>query len=102
MTLCQLTRLPPNVAGRQRVVDSDICWIFGIFLSYFAELQALAKQSRELSILIKYSESSFFRRQTAEEREQERQAATKYFLSMQIQGSMAAAAAAGLAINTQL
>ena len=35
MTLCQLTRLPPNVAGRQRVVDSDICWIFGIFLSYY-------------------------------------------------------------------
>ena len=35
MTLCQLTRLPPNVAGRQRVVDSDICWIFGIFLSYW-------------------------------------------------------------------
>ena len=34
MTLFQLTRLPPNVAGRQRVVDSDICWIFGIFLSY--------------------------------------------------------------------
>ena len=34
MTLFQLTRLPPNVAGRQRVLDSDICWIFGIFLSY--------------------------------------------------------------------
>ena len=34
MTLCQLTRLPPNVAGRQRVLDSNICWIFGIFLSY--------------------------------------------------------------------
>ena len=34
MTLSQLTRLPPNVAGRQRVVDGDICWIFGIFLSY--------------------------------------------------------------------
>ena len=33
MSLCQLTCLPPNVAGRQRIVDSDICWIFGIFLS---------------------------------------------------------------------
>ena len=33
--------------------------------------------------------SLLFRRQTAEEREQERQAATKYFLSMQL-GSMAA------------
>ena len=28
------------------------------------------------------------RRQTAEEREQERQAATKYFLSMQLQGNL--------------
>ena len=35
-----------------------------------------------------------FRRQTAEEREQERQAATKYFLSMQFGAAAAAAAAA--------
>ena len=55
----------------------------------------------------------FFRRQTAEEREQERQAATKYFLSMQL-GSLgspngssaplppaaAAAAAAAAASNS--
>ena len=35
-----------------------------------------------------------FRRQTAEEREQERQAATKYFLSMQFGAAAAAAASA--------
>ena len=43
--------------------------------------------------------SQCFRRQTAEEREQERQAATKYFLSMQM-GSMAAAAAAAAVTTT--
>ena len=31
MTLFQLTRLPPNVAGRQHIVEGDICWIFGVF-----------------------------------------------------------------------
>ena len=36
MTLFKLTQLPPNVAGRQRVVESDISWIFGIFLRYSA------------------------------------------------------------------
>ena len=32
----QLTRLPQNVAGRQRGVESDISWIFGIFFALFA------------------------------------------------------------------
>ena len=31
MTLFELMRLPPNVAGRQRIVEGDICWIFGVF-----------------------------------------------------------------------
>ena len=35
MTLFQLTRLPQNVAGRQRVVESEICLIFGIVLRYY-------------------------------------------------------------------
>ena len=35
-----------------------------------------------------YLNLDVFRRQTAEEREQERQAATKYFLSMQLQGNL--------------
>ena len=34
MTLFQLKRLPQNVAGRQRIVVSDICWFFGNFLRY--------------------------------------------------------------------
>ena len=34
MTLFQLTRLAQNVAGSQRIVDSDICWIFGFFELY--------------------------------------------------------------------
>ena len=39
MSLFRLTRLPPNVAGRQRIVDSDICWIFGVFLSYWKKIK---------------------------------------------------------------
>ena len=36
MTLFKLTRLPQNVAGRQRVFESDISWIFGNFFALFA------------------------------------------------------------------
>ena len=54
--------------------------------------RGVRKESLEL-FLVAYDEGSvlkmfdYSRRQTAEEREQERQAATKYFLSMQLQQS---------------
>ena len=59
MTLFQLTRLPPNVAGRQRIVEGDICWVFGIFLSYLInDLYFAVLRSRFLEEVKKKREQS--------------------------------------------
>ena len=67
----------------------------GIALQFYriaVELHRSAKEQRFTLISSRgcFKHKCYCRRQTAEEREQERQAATKYFLSMQMNGLQAA------------
>ena len=47
-------------------------------------MRLVSKKEEQIKINNPHSQDDHPRRQTAEEREQERQAATKYFLSMQV------------------